>query len=316
MNSVDIQRRSSKGIVRRWEGNPLISIDDLDFQCSDIRSPGVVRYKSEVIFLITIEHLSGAQCIHMARKSEDGHFIVDNKPFLKSSQKTPYKRHESRGIMDARITYLGGVYYITYLAQGDDGFRLGLATTKDFVDVERFGIISEPDTKAGALFPAKIGGRFARLERPCSGNSIWISFSDDLIYWGASEVVLSPRSGFWDTSRIGCGPPPIKIDRGWLLLYYGVKDTSSGPLYRIGAAILDMNNPTVILERGNIPILSPREPNERIGDIQNMVYSVGALVDKNGKMEIYYSSANSEVCVAYTTVDRVVTECIQSKGEF
>ena len=268
-----------------------------------------------MILLITVEYLSGAQCIHLARKC-DGRFLIDKKAFLKPSQKAPYKRHESRGVMDARVTRVNGAYYISYLALGNDGFRLGLAKTKDFVEVERIGIISEPDTKAGALFPKKIVGRFARLERPCAGNSIWISFSDDLIYWGASKKVLSPRDGFWDTSRIGCGPPPISIDQGWLLLYYGVKETSSGPLYRIGAAILDKNDPTVIHERGNIPILSPKGLNERIGDIQNIVYSVGALVNKDGKMDIYYSSGNSEINVAYTTIDRIVTECILSKENF
>jgi len=313
---VQMTRRFSKDIVHRWEGNPLISIEDLDFRCSDIRSPGVAMCQSEVVLLVTIEHLSGAQSVHLARAENDRRYIVDKKAFLKPSREVRYKRHESQGIMDARITFLNGVYYISYLAKGDDGFRIGLAATKDFVEVERIAIISEPDTKAGALFPAKIGGRFARLERPCSGNSIWISFSDDFLYWGDSQIIFSPRDGFWDSSRIGCGPPPIRIDQGWLLLYYGVKETSSGPLYRLGAAILDGNNPTTILARGNIPILSPRELNERVGDVQNMIYSVGALVDQAGKMEIYYGSANSEICVAYTTVDKVITECIQSKEVF
>ncbi len=77
------------------------------------------------------------------------------------------------------------------MACGDHGFRIGLATTTDFVKLEYHGLISEPDTKGGALFSEKINGRYARLERPGSGKSIWISYSDDLVYWGGNKVIAA-----------------------------------------------------------------------------------------------------------------------------
>ena len=310
------RKPSLNPIVDRWEGNPLITIEDLDFQCSDLRSPGIAFYRNEIILLITIEDLSGSQSIHLARKTTNRFFHVEEKAFLKPSNKQPYKRHEMRGVLDPRVTFLEGRYYITYVAYGDHGYRLALAQTTDFVNVERIGFISEPDTKAGAIFSKKIHGRYAILKRPRESNSIWISYSDDLIYWGASELVLPPRGGFWDSSRVGCGPPPISIERGWLLMYYGVKETNSGPLYRIGAAILDKKNPTEVIARGNIPVLSPREHYERIGDVQNLIFSAGAFVDKDGGIDIYYSAANSAICIAHTTIDRIVNECIESKEAF
>jgi len=132
------------------------------------------------------------------------------------------------------VTFLDGVYYILYNAFGNYGYRLELARTEDFRSVERIGLISEPDTKAGVLFPDKIKGRYARLERPGDG-SIWITYSNDLLHWGGSELVISPRGGFWDESRIGAGATPMEIDQGWLVLYYGVKEAPAGPIYRIGA---------------------------------------------------------------------------------
>ncbi len=304
------RRRDGRDVVHRWEGNPLITIADLDFKCNDIRNAGAVDFEGETLLAVDIEDLSGMQSVHLARQRKNARFEVEKEPFMSASVDVPYAQHESWGIMDPRITFLEGTYYITYVANSDHGYRLGLAKTKDFKSVERVGFTSEPDTKGGALFPSRIKGRYGRLERPHEGQSIWISYSDDLIFWGNSEEVLMPRSGFWDMSRVGTGPPPIEIDEGWLLIYYGVKDTSSGPLYRLGAAILEKDNPTNVVGRSNIPILAPREDYERLGDTPNIVYSTGAFVEENGSIFLYYGAADSCICVGTTTVEEIKTSCL------
>jgi predicted GH43/DUF377 family glycosyl hydrolase len=309
-------KQRNQDIVSRWEGNPLINIYDLDFKCSDIHNAGVFSFEDEVLLLVTIEHLSGQRCIHLARPDADGNYQLDHKPFLGPSAHAKYRQHESRGVQDARVTFLEGAYYIMYNSLGDHGFRLALARTEDFNSVERIGLISEPDTKAGTLFPAKIKGRYARLERPRDGSSIWVTYSDDLIYWGGSELVISPREGFWDANRIGAGAPPIEIAQGWLVLYYGVKDTSAGPIYRIGAVILDKQEPMYVIARTNIPILSPRGNYERIGDVPNVVFPTGAVIDSNGYLDIFYGASNSCICVGTTTVEKIVESCIESEEEY
>ena len=89
---------------------------------------------------------------------------------------------------DPRITFLEDWYYIAYTGDSRYGHRLALARTKDFVSVERLGFVSQPDTKHGALFPEKVGGRYCRLERPREGGAIWLSYSDDLVYWGGTST--------------------------------------------------------------------------------------------------------------------------------
>ena len=309
-------KRRNRDIVHRWEGNPLIDICDLDFKCADIHNAGAVSFEEKILLLVTIEHLSGQRSIHLARPDTNGYYQVENRPLLESSSDSKYMQHESHGVLDARVTFLEGMYYIMYNSLGEHGFRLALVRTKDFNSIERVGLISEPDTKSGALFPSKLKGRYARLERPGCGNSVWITYSDDLIYWGGSELVISPREGFWDTNRIGVGAPPIEIDQGWLVLYYGVKETSAGPIYRIGTVILDKQEPTCIIGRSNIPILSPRENYERIGDVPNIVFPTGAVINDNGCLDIFYGASNSCICVGTTTIEEIIKNCIESEGEY
>ncbi|MHC4192584.1 MAG: glycoside hydrolase family 130 protein [Planctomycetota bacterium] len=231
-------------------------------------------------------------------------------------RKHPFAQYESFGIRDPRITEIDGIYYITFVADSESGQRIGLARTSDFQSAERMHLISESDTKSGALFPRKIGGRYAMLERPSAGGSIWISYSDDLTYWGASTVVMTPRGGHMDSTRIGAACPPTEIDQGWLLVYYGEKGTSAGPLVRLGAAILDRDDPSRMIRRSNIPILSPREKYERIGDVGNVVFSCGTLLEGDGTVKLCYGASDSCICLGTCLLDDVIRVCHESQEEY
>ncbi len=311
-----MHRKHHRDIVHRWEGNPIITLEDLSFQCSDICNAGAVKVGGEYILLLTIQSLKGSYSIYPARSSDGHYFEVSDQPLLAPSQEEPLIIYEGMGLLDPRIVLLEDAYYITYDALGRNGYRLGLARTQDFDLVQRVGLISEPDTKAGTLFPRKINGKYARLERPWAGSSIWISFSDDLEYWGWSEIVMTPRGGFWDSDRIGVATPPMDIDQGWLFIYYGEKQTSAGPLFRLGAAILNGEDPTQVVGRTNVPILSPREEYERIGDVTNLVFSCGAIIEPNDEVKLYYGASNSCICVGTTGVQNIVQACLESRKEF
>ena len=208
------------------------------------------------------------------------------------------------------------MYYITFVASSECGKRIGLARTKDFKSVERMGFVSEPDSKSGALFPKKIRGQYTMLQRPSAGGSIWISYSEDLTYWGSSTIIMTPRGGHWDSTRIGAAGPPIEIDQGWLLIYYGEKSTNAGPLVRLGAAVLDRDDPSHVIARSNIPILSPREKYERIGDVGNVVFSCGTLLEGNEELKIYYGASDSCICLGTCTLEDVIHVCQESREEY
>jgi predicted GH43/DUF377 family glycosyl hydrolase len=309
-------RKFKQDIIQRWKENPVITSEDLPFKCHDMYNAGCIKVEGEYILLITIEKLDGRPAIYIAR-SEDGlYFRIEREPFITPSKDEDFNKYEEMGVFDARITPLNNEYYIVYLAKGRHGIVLGLGKTKDFNEFERMEIISQPDTEAGALFSRKINGRFAMLERPSSGGSIWIAYSNDLLTWGEREVVLTPRAGFWDQGLIGCAVPPMETESGWLLLYYGVKQTSSGTITKIGAAILDKEDPAKIINRSNIPILSPRKLYERIGDLNNIVFSTGAILEDNGAIKLYYGAADNCICLGTTTRSEVINFCKNNLEEF
>lgn len=303
-------RKKQYDIIHRWEGNPVITMDDLPFKASDIYNAGAVKINDIYLLLVTIEMLDGHKKLYIAKSKDGQYFDVDAKPFMESVE----KKYEEISVMDGRITLFEDTYYISYIAESFYGYRIGLARTDDFKTVTRLGLISEVDTKGGVLFPEKINGRFARLERPWAGGSIWISYSDDLVYWGSSEIVLSPRLGYWDESRIGNSVPPFRLKNGkWLLIYYGIKQTSTGPLFRIGAVLLNPDNPAKVIGRTNIPILAPRERYERIGNIQNLIFSCGAILEDE-KLLLYYGVSDSCICLGSATIHEIEQECLKSKG--
>ena len=311
-----MEGRTGQDVIRRWVDNPLIALEDVPFPCSDVLNAAIVRHAGEYVMLVTVEALEGRCRIFPARSRNGTTFSVAPTPLMVPAAEGPYCQHESFGIRDPRITPMDGAFYITYVADGDHGLRVGLARTDDFQSIERIGLATEVDFKNGVLLPRKIDGRYALLTRPMEGGSIWICYSHDLRFWSGGETVMTPRWGYWDANLIGAAAPPIEIDRGWLLIYYGEKHTSAGPLVRLGAAILDRDNPARVLSRSNIPILSPREPYERIGDVPNVVFSCGAILDDDGTVNVYYGASDSCICLGQAPLDEIIDVCKESIREY
>jgi predicted GH43/DUF377 family glycosyl hydrolase len=301
-------------VIRRWVENPLIALEDLPVRASDIWNAGVIRVDGEYIMLITVESLAGQYSIYQARGRDGKHFCVLDEPFMAPCPGDHQRgQYESLGIRAPRITPLDGTYYITYVAEGDHGLRLALGRTDDFKSWEHMGYISQVDNKNGVLLPAKIHGRYALLERPREGGSIWVSYSDDLVFWGDTSVVMTPRDRYWDMHMVGASAPPIEIDEGWLLIYYGEKFTSAGPLIRLGAAILARDDPSHVVARSNIPILSPREFYERVGDVPNMVFSCGLHLEDDGLLNVFYGASDSCICLGQASLEHVVRICLEGQ---
>ncbi len=194
---------------------------------------------------------------------------------------------------------------ITCTAYGPAGPAVFLATTEDFISVERHGIIRHPDDKNAALLPHRIDGKWILFHRPRtefggSHGEILLSRSADLHSWSSPERVLQPRDGaWWDAVRIGIGPPPLRTEHGWLLLYHGVKGTVSGSIYRVGLALLDLDEPTRVLHRLPHWVLAPLAPYERQGDVPNTIFPCGLIHDEpTGLVRLYYGAADISIGVA------------------
>ena len=310
-------RKLGRDVVERWYKNPIITLENVPFPCNTVFNAGCTKFGDQYILLMRIEDMAGRSVFALARSEDGYHFTVDPTPAMEPAKEEPFRSYERRGIEDPRITFCEGAYYIMYTAYSRYGARLALAKTTDFKNYERIALISEPENKDGALFPRKINGRYARLDRPYGGGTgnIWISYSADLLHWGDSQVVMTTRSGFWDSDRIGASAPPMETEHGWLEIYHGVKNTSAGPIYRMGAVLLDLDDPAKVLCRAAVPILTPREYYERVGDIGNVVFSCGAILEDEGKVKLYYGAADTCICLGFADINELIDRCQLSIGD-
>jgi predicted GH43/DUF377 family glycosyl hydrolase len=295
-------------LLARYSGNPIIMADAIPFTCNTVFNASPVKIGDEYILLLRVEGQHGYSVFALGRSKDGYHFEVAPRPVMTPATEGPFARYEEAGVEDPRITVLEGRIYVVYTAYSGCGPVMALAITEDFKEFERLGIISEPGNKDGMLFPRKVGGRYARLDRPIGNDvgSIWVSFSKDLLHWGDSRVVVSPRHGYWDSWRVGASAVPIETDRGWLEIYHGVKMTSGGPIYRAGVVLLDLKDPSRVLGRSDVPVLAPRTEYERVGDVNNVVFVSGAVVEPDGTVKVYYGAADTAICVATSRVENLV----------
>jgi predicted GH43/DUF377 family glycosyl hydrolase len=138
------------------------------------------------------------------------------------------------------------------------------------------------------------------------GAHIWISFSPDLTYWGNNNILIPARKGsWWDAHRIGLGPPPIETSEGWLIIYHGVRDTAAGSLYRLGLALLDLEDPNIVIRRCDEWVFGPKELYERIGDVPDVTFPCGVIV-RGDDLIMYYGAADTTICVAIASLNEVL----------
>lgn len=297
-----------RDILHRWEGNPIITLEDMPFPCNTVFNGTPFKLGDEYLILLRVEGLQGYSFFALAKSHDGYHFEVEKKPVMTPAKRGMFSIYESRGIEDPRATLIDGKIYIAYTAVSEYSYRIALAQTEDFRHFKRIALISEPGNKDGVLFPEKINGQYVRLDRPIGlgVGSIWISYSKDLHNWGNSQILMSPRRGYWDSFRVGASAPPIRTKQGWLEIYHGTKMTSAGPIYRAGAALLDLKDPSKVIKRCQIPILSPREHYERIGDVGNVVFPCGAIVEPDGEVKVYYGAADTSLAVATIQLDEMM----------
>jgi predicted GH43/DUF377 family glycosyl hydrolase len=289
------EQRQGYTPLPRWapEGDLVIDwVADEELEHREVRG---VRLANGFWRLTSVSHIRVA-------RSSDGLSIDDiSGPVL-----TPGTDLDGYGIEDPRITPIGERYYVTYVAVSPHGISTALASTTDFVDFERHGIIFPPENKDVVLFPEQVGDDYVALHRPMTRSftppQIWTARSKDLLEWGRHRHLASGTFD-WEGERIGAGPPPIRTEAGWLALHHGSAQARPGEIgvYAGGALLLDLDDPNRVLRRTPEPIIAPLAPFERDGFVNNVVFPTG-LVETGDTLLVYYGAADT--CTAVVEVSR------------
>lgn len=297
------------GPVWRYSENPIINRNPLK-GVARIFNSAIVPYEGKFIGVFRGETINGIPHLYLGYSEDAINWSYEE-------EKIQFVNENGESFMpsyayDPRLIKVEDTYYIIWCTDFY-GAALGMAKTKDFKTFIRIDNPFLPFNRNGVLFPRKMNKNFMLLSRPSdSGHTpfgdIFVSESPDLVYWGKHKHVMSKGNNWWQSLKIGGGAAPIETTEGWLLFYHGVTGTCNGYVYSMGAAILDIDQPSVVKYRCENFILTPEEWYEERGFVANVVFPCAALCDsETGKIAIYYGAADSYVGLAFTTAEEIVT---------
>jgi len=213
---------------------------------------------------------------------------------------------------DPRVCWIEDRYYVTWCNGYYGHPTIGIAFTEDFKTFFQMENAFLPFNRNGVLFPRKIKGKFAMLNRPSDNGhtpfgDIFYSQSPDMHYWRDHRFLMGTIEDSWQSTKIGAGPIPIETSEGWLMIYHGVLTSCNGFIYSMGAALLDIDEPWKVVARTEPYILSPQMLYENVGDVPNVVFPCAALIDPpTGRLAIYYGGADTVTCLAYAYIDELI----------
>ncbi|HAE52852.1 MAG TPA: glycosylase [Ruminococcus sp.] len=293
--------------VWRYSENPIINRNPLP-NVARIFNSAVMPYQNEFIGVFRGEQKNGVPMIYLGRSKDALHWEFE-------PEKIPFKDENGQDFMplyayDPRLVKVDDTYYIIW-CQDMYGAAIGMAKTKDFKSFTRIENPFLPYNRNAVLFPRKINDKYIMLSRPCDNGhtafgDIFLSESKDMEYWGHHRHVMGRTESWWESLKIGGGAAPIETDKGWLIFYHGVCNTCNGYVYSIGAAILDINEPSKVLHRCEDYVLTPEEWYEERGFVQNVCFPCATLHDsETGRIALYYGCADSYVGTAFTTAEEI-----------
>ena len=329
-------------LLKKFEGNPILSPNtDNQWESLVVCNPGAWYENGKFYLYYRAAGNDEAHHIHIGLAvSDDGfHFNrVSDKPVL-----SPTKDNFDAGsVEDPRIVKIGREYYMTYAfrpyppgqywkykydqvkAPEHDELaprclrenigNTALAMSKDLFNFKKVGRLTEPslDDRDVILFPEQINGLFYMLHRPKDHNgavydteypAIWIKSSKDLMSWNTPSKLLLKGRESWEI-KVGGNTPPVRTSEGWLLLYHGVDDNY---VYRIGACLLSLEDPTVVLYRTRHFILEPETEIERNGLYKWGVVFPTGIVLRDKTLFVYYGASDQWCCVATCNIDELIT---------
>ncbi|MBZ0171476.1 MAG: glycoside hydrolase family 130 protein, partial [Phycisphaerales bacterium] len=315
--------RDAHNPVLRPSDIPPVRADLADV--TSVFNPGACLWRGRELLVLRVQNRGRETVLMPGERMPDGAIHVTPRVIeIEGLDAIPDKIYH---LYDPRLTVIDDTIYAVLAADIEDECRLVIARSHDFNRWAMVSFDARGDRRNGVLFPEKIGGRFARLERPntmlggidpSSGSTITLATSDDLVTWREAGGVMTGRPKRWD-ELIGAGPPPVKTREGWLLIYHGVaRHFASSNIYQAGVCLLDLCDPTRVIRRGRLNILEPRELYELIGQVPNVVFPSGMVVESfdaegftlpTSPVRVYYGAADTVIGAATSTIEQLISDC-------
>lgn len=324
----------SSSVITRYEKNPVLSKKDIPFTADCIFNAGVAKYQGKyvMVFRNDFDHVSGGRfdgCNLGIAFSDDGiKWDVRETPFFENAE-IRKQNPEIIRVYDPRLTVIEGELFICFAVDTHHGLRGGIGKVgEDFSGIE-FISMSVPDNRNMVLFPEKINGMYARLERPMPVYSrgrdrfdTWISYSPDLKFWGESKLVLPVEAVKYANDKTGPAAPPVKTEKGWLTTFHAVDiDHTRGKngwedrwqkRYCAGIMLLDLDDPSKIIGQYSEPLLAPETDYEaNSGFRENVIFPGGMILEESGEVKIYYGAADTVECLATADVNDLIGLCLE-----
>lgn len=327
--------------LKKYSGNPILSPNPKnDWEDLVVCNPAA-WYENGTFYLLY--RAAGNDVEHKIyiglAESKDGYNFVrtSDKPVLSPGE----NNFDAGSVEDPRVVKFGDEFYMTYafrpyppgryweyqydgvLAPEHNKYtprclsenigNTALAVSKDLRTFKKVGRLTEPslDDRDVILFPEKINGKFYMLHRPknfvgeeygTDDPAIWIKSSDDMMSWNTPSTLLLKGEEWWE-QKVGGNTPPIKTDEGWLMIYHGVDDKFR---YRVGAALLDLNDPTKLLYRTKDFIMEPETAEETSGLYKWGVVFPNGNVVVDDILYVYYGASDQWCCVATANIHELV----------
>jgi predicted GH43/DUF377 family glycosyl hydrolase len=297
--------------LQRHPANPIVLPDpSSEWECYNVFNPGVLHHNGLFHMFYRAQGLDWISRIGYAVSPDGVHWNRLRRPLLE-----PHDGTDSRGVEDPRVVEIDGVFYMTYTAYGREFHGEGepthagggilplIARSENLITWERLGpIVRGEDNKDHVLFPRQIGGRYAALHR--RWPHVWLAFSDDLLTWREEDMhrIFGPRPDGWGGKSVGANGVPIETEHGWLLLYHGY---DADRVYKFGACLLDLDDPSQVIRRPRAPIFWPEELWELRGDVPNVVFSNANPVVE-GTVYVYYGGGDHVIGLATCRLDELL----------
>ncbi len=311
-------------VLKRYEGNPIIKPKpEHPWESYMTFNAATIYLDGKVHIIYRARGVSGGISRLGYAVSKDG-FHIDERLDYPIFLPDPVNDLEAFGCEDPRITRIDDTLYMCYTAYGMvpglikrrlPSIQLAITTIKvdDFLNRrwdkwgERIYPFPRVDNKNSFILEEKYKGKFVLYFRV--PPHIWIGYSDNLRDWYNCRIFMSPRFD-WEYAKIGSGAPSIKTDEGWLFIYHAVDRDYT---YRLGLALVDLENPEKVIRRARVPLLSPDTPEEKTGDVGNVTFTCGA-VKIDDTVFVYYGAADTVINVATAKVSDLL-DFLKEEGE-